>query len=70
MTAPALEILPPCEAPARIGVRVDLPPPAFITLADEATRLGLRLPAYVAFVLQSEVARIAKATDLTPSQSA
>ena len=65
MTAPTLEVLPPCEAPARIGVRVDLPPPAVITLADEATRLGLRLPAFVAFVLHCEAARIAKTTDLT-----
>jgi hypothetical protein len=69
MTAPALEILPPCEAPARIGVRVDLPPPAVIALADEATRLGLRLPAYVAFVLSREAARIDKANDLTTYQT-
>ncbi len=69
MTTPALEILPPCEAPARIAVRVDLPPPAVISLADEATRLGLRLPAYVAFILSREAARIDKASGLTTSQS-
>jgi hypothetical protein len=69
MTAPAFEILAPSQSRERIAVRVELPPPAVIALFDEATRLGIGLPAFVAFVLSREAARIDKAADLTSSQS-
>jgi hypothetical protein len=56
----SLDVLPPEELPARIAVRVDLLPADFLALAEEATALGLSLPAFVAFVLNREAARIKK----------